>query len=198
MERKETIMAEQTVKNPKSKARIILGKAVTFLLTLLLIGAVYVAAVLLQSPGDNETASYVVQEEKEPVTRMQSATVNSAQQLASLFGAPLPALPGYAVTGRGGNTSHDGETVRIASLQYSGLTVTAVRPASAAPLLLKSDLSVSMRGDLTLLNLPAMLANKGSAFCLYASSEDAAYAIYAPNAQEEDFMALLGAFQWAE
>ena len=179
-------------KQGKNKIRRLLSGLVSVLLGLSLVAVIYLAAVLLSSPGAQEEESWVVQEEPQPITRMQAANMSDVQGLAQLFGAPLPALPGFAPAGEGRNTSHDGQLARQVTLQYNGFTVTAVRPASAAPLLLHPELSVSLRGDLTVMNLPAVLASRENAYCAYFSSDTAAYSIYAPAAQEEDFLTLLG------
>ena len=191
-------MEEATEKKPKSKARRFFGHLLSLILSLALMGMIYVAVVVLQPPGDEEMGSYVVQEEKEPLTRMQSATMSDAFALSRLFGAALPMLPNYAMTGKGANLSHDGEIARMAQIQYPGVLISAVRPASAAPLLLRENLAVSTRGDVTVLNLPAVLSARGDARCVYFVTEDAAYSVYASQASEEDFFTLLDRLAWAE
>lgn len=181
-----------------SKKRGILFRLLTIVLVFLLMSLIYVGTVLLQLPGDTEENSFVVQEEQEPVTRMQAADMNDARALAQLFGAPLPMLPGLSVNGQGSNTTHDGETVRMAVLRYEGLVITAVRPASAAPLLLHDDLSVSLRSDVTVLNMPGTLASKGERHCVYLTSENAAYSLYAAQGTEDEFLALLQRLVWAD
>ena len=165
--------------------------------SVLLMGVVYLAAVLIQAPADGLAGSFVVEEEQEIITRMQPAQVDDAQSLASLFGAPLPVVPSLLVRGQAGNTTHDGQNVRVATLQYEGLAITAVRPASAAPLLLRGELSVSLKSDLTVLNHPAVLASRGGAHCVYFSNESAAYSIYTPQADEEAFLEVLKRLTWA-
>ena len=165
--------------------------------SVLLMSVIYLAAVVIQSPADSLAGSYVVEDEEESVTRMQPAQMDDAQSLAALFGAPLPMLPGYTPLGQAGNTTHDGQTVRVAALQYEGLAITAVRPASAAPLLLRGELSVSLMNDLTVLNHPAVLASRNGAHCVYFSNESAAYSIYTPQAEEEVFLAVLKRLTWA-
>lgn len=168
------------------------------LLGLLGMAAFFVAAVLLKAPGDSFGESYVVVEDPVPVTRMQSASMNDPKGLAQLFGAPLPALPGYAVSGEGGNATHDGQVARVAALYYEGLIISAVQPASAAPLLLRDELDVALLGDLAVLGQPAALARKGDAYCVYFSTPAAAYSVYAPHAEREDFYAALGRLSWAQ
>ncbi len=188
-------MAEQ---KKDSKMRRFFRVFFQVLLALLAMAAVFVAAVLLKTPGGSMGESYVVVEEPVPVTRMQSASMNDPKGLAQLFGAPLPALPGYAVSGEGGNTTHDGKPARVAVLYYEGLTITAVQPASAAPLLLHDELDVALVADLTVLGLPAALAQKGDAYCMYFSTATAAYSVYAAHAEKEDFYAALGRLSWAQ
>ena len=173
------------------------GRIFLVLGTLVLMAVVYVSTILLQIP-EEETDNYVVVDEPEPVTRMQPAAMNDASALAELFGAPLPCLPGYAMRGQGDNASYEGSAARIATLQYSGVTISAVRPASAAPLLLHEDLSVQLRNGLSVLNLPAVLAEKGNARCVYFSGANAAYTVYAPQAGEQDFFDMLDNLQWTE
>ena len=186
-------MAEE-IRNGKKKG--IWGGLFLTLGALLLMAVAYVSAILLQVP-EEEAEAYAA-EDQTPLTRMQPAAMNDAQALAELFGAPLPYLSGYAMTGNGTNADYEGTVARVATLQYSGVTVTAVRPASAAPLLLRGDLSVDLRSDLSVLNLPALLASKGNARCVYLSGTEAAYAVYAPQAAEEDFLSMLEKLEWTE
>ena len=74
---------------------------VSALLSLLLMASVYVGAVLLQTPLDERGNSFVVQEEREPVTRMQSASSGDPRELARLYGTPLPMLEGHSAAGTG-------------------------------------------------------------------------------------------------
>lgn len=154
-------------------------------------GGIYAALVLLEIPGGNQAGQWVVEEEKEAITPLQSADLSDGRELARIFGAPLPIVNGMAFRGEARNVSHDGALVRQATLFYEGFTVTAVRPASAAALLLYPQLSVSLRSDLSVLNLPVTLASSGEQFCAYFADGDAAYAVYAPQATERDFLLLL-------
>ena len=166
--------------------------------TVLLMAVVYLAAIMLQTPADGAAGSFVVEDEPETVTRMQPAQFSDAQSLAAQFGAPLPVGPSLLLRGQAGNTTHDGQNVRVASLQYEGLVVTAVRPASAAPLLLRSELSVSLVSDLTVLNHPAVLAARGGAKCVYFTGESAAYSVYTPQADEDAFLEVLKHMTWTK
>lgn len=187
-------MAEEVGNKKKSG---VIGRFFLILGALLLMAVVYVSAILLQIPED-ETAGYASVEKQEAITRMQPAAMNNAQALSELFGAPLPYLPGYAMRGQGDNMNYEGSVARIATLQYAGVTITAVRPAAAAPLLLHEEMSVVLQSGLSFLRLPAVLAEKGNARCVYFSSTDAAYSVYAPQAGEQEFFDLLSTLQWTE
>lgn len=178
-------------KPSNGRLRRLLGGLVSLGLALILMAVIYLAAILLKTPEAEKESAWVVEEEQAPVSRMQPATMSDAKALSELFGAPLPVLPGYPQSGTGENAAHDGQLARVATLHYEGFTVTAVRPASAAPLLLHGELAVRLRSDLTVMNLPAVLASRGNAYCAYFSSEAAAYAVYAPEVAEEAFLALL-------
>lgn len=110
--------------------------------------------------------------------------------LSESFGLPLPTLPGYSMHGQALNVSYNGRNVRQAILQYDGFTITCVQPAFAAPLLLRSDLSLSLEEGITVDGLPAALSEKDTAFCLYFNTDDAAYSIFAPAAEKESFLQL--------
>lgn len=182
----------------KKTGRNIAGKLGGLLLALVAAGAVYLAAVLLHSPSVTEKVVSPAPTAAPPVARMQAATMDDPAALARMFENRLPMLPGYKLNGQGVNTTYDGATARLVTLNYNGLTLSAVRPAAAAPLLLHGELDLSLRSDLTVLNLPAVLAAKGQAMCLYFSDENAAYSLYAPQVEEETFLGLLPHLNWAE
>lgn len=185
-------------KQGKGRRKGIMKKVFAVIGTLLAMAVIYLVAVMLHNPADSKAGSFVVEDEAETISRMQPAQIDNAENLAAQFGAPLPVVPSLKVRGQAGNTTHDGRNVRVATLQYDGLVITAVRPASAAPLLLRSELSVSMVSSLTVLNHPAVLATKGGAKCVYFSNESAAYSVYTPQAEEEAFMEVLKRMTWAK
>ena len=165
------------------------------LLSLLLMAAVYLAAVLLQSP-DETNRPRTAEESAPAVTRMQSAAMDDPAALAGLFGCPLPVVPGRNCRGQAGNSTYDGSTARMACLLYDNAAVYAVQPAAAAPLLLRERMEVSARGDLAVLGLPALLAESGQEACLYFSNEAAAYALYVPAGGTEALLSLARQLAW--
>lgn len=187
-------MAEEVRSDKKTG---FIGRVFLVLGALLLMAVVYVSAVLLQIP-DADSGLDTAAAEPETVPRMQPAAMNDAQALSELFGAPLPYLPGYALAGQGDNVDYEGANARLVTLQYPGATITAVRPAAAAPLLLHEGMSVSLHSDLSVLNLPAMLAEKGNERCVYFSSTQAAYTVYTPSAASDAFLHFLEQLEWTE
>ena len=175
----------------KGRAKKLFRGAGSVITAAIVIAMVFLAAILLEIPEKDVEGQWVVEEEKAPVPPMQAANMGDVQALAQLFGAPLPALPGHTPAGEARNASHDGRTVRKVTLAYEGFTVYALRPAEAAPLLLRDELDVQLRSDLTAMNLPVTLASRDGAYCAYFADGMAAYAIYAPAAEEGDFLSLL-------
>lgn len=113
-----------------------------------------------------------------------------AHALADIFGQEIPVLPGYPMHGQALNTSYNGRNVRMAILQYDGFTVTCVQPAFAAPLLVKNQLSLSLKEGFAVDGLPAVMAEKDGAYCLYFNTDHAAYSLFAPAADEDSFLQL--------
>lgn len=146
----------------------------------------YVALVMLTGQFE-ETKVSPAPQGIDPLQPGQTADFAALQQA---FGAPLPQLPGYAMQGKAVNETYQGKNVRMACLEYDGFVLTAVRPAYAAPLLLHEELSLSLEGDVSVAGLPAALAEGEGARCLYFSTEEAAYSLYAPNAGRESILAL--------
>ena len=180
---------EQQKNTQKSKAGRWIRGLIRGLAMLLTAALVYGGVVLLESPEASQDDSWAVIDD-EPVTPMQAATMSDPLALARLFGAPLPAFPGVQPRGEARNARHDGGTVRMITLDYGGAWIMAVRPASAAPLLLQEGLSVSLRSDLTALNLPAVLAEGSGRYCLYFSSDQAAYALIATAESAHAFLTI--------
>ena len=165
------------------------GRAVLRVLTVLvLLAASYAALILLtktpEKPSDAQPT--------EPVTALQPGSTSDIQTLTRLFGAPLPVLPGAALQGSAENVQYEGQTVRKVTMTYSGFQVTAVRPADAAPLLLRPELSLEIRDGIAVAQWEATLAHRGTAWCLYFSDENAAYAVFVPNTDEQTMMQLAG------
>lgn len=157
---------------------------------LILMALVYVGIVLIDRPDADEQGRYAVTDEE--ITPLLAAQFTDPALLARSFGVEIPCLRGDPMRGTARNAVYDGKTARLVTLEYDGLTITAARPASAAPLLLRDQLSLSTDRTFTLLNIPATLATRGNERCFYFVTASAAYAVYAPDMGEEEFIAAAG------
>lgn len=175
-------------KNAKRAVKKTLGGFIIAVLTMALCAVVYVASVLLH-PEENALSFQVVDDT--PVTRLQAGDFTDQRMLRDTFGAMLPTLPHTQMEGQARNMEMDGQTVRHVHMCFeNGAEITAVRPASAAALLLREGLAVSTRTDVQVLRTPAMLAGNGETHCIYFEYDGAAYAFYADGMAEEDFLLL--------
>lgn len=171
------------------KRKIIRGALLAFGV-LVIAAVIYIGAVMLESP--DRLAEDGLLEEYDPVTPLQAGQTTTPETLAKMFGGMLPAIRNASMNGVTENMVYEGMTVRRADQYYSGVTVTAVSPADASPLLNYGALSVDAGTEnLLCLGCKAMLAQKGDARCVYFTKGNTAYAVYAPQASKDDFFALL-------
>ncbi len=171
------------------KKFLLAGRRLVILFSaLVLMAIIYVGVVLLDRPDADEQGMYAVTEEE--ITPLQAAQFTDPSLLAQSFGVEIPCLRGYPMRGTARNAQYDGKTARMVTLEYDGLVITAVRPSSAASLLLHDGLSLSTRGDLAVLGIPATLAQKGDEKCFYLVTSAAAYAVYAPAMSDSDFFSV--------
>ena len=166
------------------------GRLLGALGALILMAFLYVGVVLLDRPDADEQGMYAVTDEE--ITPLRAAQFTDPALLAESFGVEIPCIRGASMRGTARNAVYDGRTARLVTLDYDGLTITAVRPASAAPLLLRDQLSVSTEKTYTLLNIPATFAARGNERCFYFVTAAAAYAVYAPAMSMEDFLTAAG------
>lgn len=179
---------EQEKRTEKNKALRWAGGLIRGLMILLFCALIYVGMVLLESPEARMDDNWTVVDD-DPVPPLQAVSSSDAGALARLLGAPIPALRGKSMQGQALNLTHDGQTVRQVILDYGDLRITALRPASAAPLLLEEGLSVRLQKDLTVMNMPAVLSEGDGRYCIYFSSTQAAYSV---SGKAESASAFLG------
>ena len=169
---------------------LILKRLFAVLLTLILAAMFVVLAVMAEKPAaDKQGAAFTVTEE-EPLSPVTVADTDNAYALARVFDDRVPVWTGEKFAGAIRNAVYEGAVARTASLNYDGAVISCVKPVSAAALLTRSELSVMLRSDLSILSMPALYAVKDNARCLYFSSESAAYSIYVPDMDEDAFFAL--------
>lgn len=173
-------------------------KIFSFLIALLLIGIYGLYTILAVRPSDSAPIILTETEEIPYVHAEESADYST---LSRLFDHPFPLLPRAAFIGSIRTTRYDDRNARVLVLQYSQLTLTCVQPASAAPMLLRDGLIVkSLWSDqqrrYSILSMPVVYAENGSARCIYFSDESAAYSLYTPSLPLNEFLAAAGSLKW--
>ncbi len=117
--------------------------------------------------------------------------------LRSRAGFPLPYFEGQMFMGEIRNASYHGQLACVVTMTYqSGLVLTAAAPREAAPLLLREDMEVLMRGDCVIslagnVELQALACQGRSGACLCFETDSAAYSVWAPGTKAEDLYAYI-------
>ena len=144
--------------------------AFSFLLILLL------CAVFLIAGGDSAPAAPIAS--APPLSPAGARSDVHFEALAAHFGAPLP----YASLSGSGyveDTAYAGGYARkFVFTDYSGVTVAAVRPAQAAPLLNPGSLSFDVSESIPIGGMNGVMATGAGGTYLYFSNEDAAYCLH--------------------
>lgn len=164
-------------------------KIITALAALLLCTAFYVLAVLADPVREKDNSKWLVKENTEINTVSRAESANQSE-LAGLLGVAVPRLPGDG-QGQVEDASYRGIRARLYSYRTDRGTVSAVRPADAAPLLLQNRYSLTGQ-SVALLGMQAALATSGTSRCLYFAGDDAAYCLTADGMSEDDFLLLAG------
>jgi hypothetical protein len=168
----------------------LIKKIITALAALLLMAAFYVLAVIANPARENDTTQWLVTEDAGAITAIGLTQSDSQQELADLFGAAVPRLPDGG-QGQVNDASYRGIPARLYSYHTGSVTLLAVRPLDAAPLLLASGYALSPQ-SVPLLGTQASLAVSGASRRLYFAGDDAAYALTADGLSEADFLTAAG------
>lgn len=145
------------------------------LLSLAVMAAFYVFAVMMEDEESKRTEEFLVSDEKEPLTRAEDFQGADANELARVFGAALPVPEGLA-QGLVQTGTYHGYTTRLITLQGSLSQVRGIRPASAAPGLMPKD-AVFLAGEQALLGYPLLEAQGENGTVYSLITEEAAYLI---------------------
>lgn len=164
-------------------------KLLSLLVSLMLVAAFYVYAVLMEDESAKGDAQWVVEETAAPVLPMDAVVASDARTLAAAFGAAAP-LPGGSLTGRVESGSYHGYTVRLLNAAGETLSVRGVRPASAAPLVVTRGLRYLAAAS-ALLGFPVMTASKDGTFYYYFAAADAVFEIAVPAQSGQEAAARL-------
>ena len=101
---------------------------------------------------------------------------------------PLIALDEGCVV-QADNVDWQGVSARLVTLRFtSGIEITAVSPAQAAPLLKRGGMTLAGNTDLKVVTMDASLAMGPGGACLYFSSGQAAYCLYGPGMTGEQVL----------
>ena len=158
------------------------------MIALLAAALLIVFAVMAERPEEEKRAAAYAVTEEEALAAVPATDSDDMSALTRVFGARLPALKNERVAGQVRNGSFEGKTARLATLRFDSLTVSAVRPASAAPLLKPDGLDVVLADGASVLGMPALLFEGKGAYCLCFSDEAAAYSVYREGGTREEFL----------
>ncbi len=171
----------------------------TVVAVLLCIAIAYLAAAMLDDPDTAGDEQWLVGGEQVELPAISAQTSDDARLLARAFGASVPVFSGARlVSGEVRQARWTGGRAYVLTqqMEISGLpfTLSCVRPADAAPLLLRDELALRVAGGgLSVLSMPCAVAGGADgALCLYFASEDAAYSLYSEQMEETAFLALPG------
>lgn len=178
-------------------------RTLALLVTVTLIcGLIYLCGAALHlfrhdAAGDPER--FAVTREGASLERSIAGETGSISQLRQMAGFPLPFLSGQTFLGEASNADYEGGNARVITMRYAvGITVSAVSPADAAPLLRRSGFSLRMGTGETLriqgLRQQAVVTENGKASCVYFTTDDAAYAIEAPGLSGEQLVHILNEY----
>ncbi|MBQ8136336.1 MAG: hypothetical protein IJ174_02790 [Clostridia bacterium] len=182
----------------KGKFRRALKTLALVLAAAVFAGALYLFGAALHAfggGGGGETAEAYAVRDEEAVAPIIAGETGDIAQLREMAGFPLLYLANQRFFGEAANASYGGSIAKLITMRYQmGIVITAVAPARAAPLLKRSGLTLS--SEAKTLNLQgnrraAVCAEDGGkAACLYFTTDDAAYAIYAQGLSGDQLTAL--------
>ncbi len=162
-------------------------------LSIVFVAALYVIAVLVHPkepamPNITQNASII-----EPIIPCEHTNTTL---LVDLFAYQVPVLPDVSYQGEVVNAKLEGTPARLITLNDGRIRIKAVQPASAAPLLLQEGLQLTIASQLDVLGLQATYANHQNQHCLYFADANTAYAIYAPDMEQQAFFTWINQMQF--
>lgn len=133
---------------------------------------------LLLSLGGRQEKAPVQQIPASPLPSIGSVSSASLPDLAAVFGAQVPFV---SLSGSGAVQDAQAGARLLTWQEDSGLTITAVQPASQAQLLRYDTLAPDSDYRWSIQEQTALVAHDGSSACAYYATQDAAYALYLPS-----------------
>ncbi len=182
------VAAEWAAPGKKKKRRIFSAVAAAVML-LLLCAALYFGGVLADRDDDPD-ASFEVVEEARSLAPLREGVYQSVEDVRRAVDFHL-IVPDGGCSVWAENASWEGKNAHLVTLTCpSGVTVTAVSPAQAAPLIRRSGMELTRMTDLKVINLDAALAVGRDGACLYFADAAACYCLYGEGMSGEDLVLL--------
>lgn len=150
-------------------------RLVAILLSLILMAAFYVFALMMEDEESKRSDEFLVQEAEGPLERAELFQSEDARELARAFGVALP-VPEGLTSGTVNGGGYHGYTTRLVSLEGASARITGIRPASAAPGILQGDL-VFLASDKALMGYELLMAKRGDEVYYALLTPDAAFLI---------------------
>ena len=174
-------------------ARRFIGRAGFVLFAAFIAALSVLAGIRLHSFDPSLTAragasGFEVREEGAGAARIRPGESGDIGEIRRECGFPMPYFPGQVMFGEMTNVSYDGKNaVRVTMSYPGGVVIQAVRPREAAFLIKREGLGVqlyeSLRvpfGRISSSYIPALMCGGRAGSCIFFSTEDAAYSIFAP------------------
>ena len=162
-----------------------LKKALSSLLIVLLMALLFTAFTL--GPRESEA----VADPPASLPAVGSANGGDQDMLINLFGVPVPRC-----AGSGHGVVRDQALGSLTARYYQwqsddGLCVSAVRPAEAAQLIRRDELTLDTDTRWSVNGITVTVARGDGGACAYYGSEDAAYALYLPTVDTDTLLSHL-------
>jgi len=136
----------------------VLRRVLAFLLSLLVMTAFYLVAVMMENEETRRSERFLVEAAAAQLLKIEPVESADGRLLARAFGAALP-LPEGLGSGRVESGAYHGYITRTVSLEGTAARVTGVRPASAAPGIMPPE-AVFMATDRALMGVPLLRARE--------------------------------------
>lgn len=150
-------------------------RLLAILMSLALMAAFYVFAVMMEDEESKRSDEFLVQADEAQLEKAEAFQSADARALAQAFGVPLP-MPEGLINGSVRSGSYHGYTTRLIALEGAAARVTGIRPASAAPGILPGEM-VFTASDKALLGYELLAAKRGDEVFYTLLTQDAAFLI---------------------
>lgn len=151
---------------------MLLKRIFSILVSLLLMGAFYIYAVL-QKNDETDNLTWLVQEEKIALENIGEVISTNRQTLVNAFGSEAP-FPDFIQSGKCYDQTYRGKLTHVLEINTDGLQIKGVTPAFAAPLIRKNNLHFKS-DNLALFGFPLLKAQDDSNSIYFLVANKAAF-----------------------